>query len=183
MDDRAVPDVDSCRRGLLAVIAATFAGPLMAAGDGQEDGPQARFEDDLMARLEGDWHLTRKIRGTEEQNTVSVKWVLNHQFLLVHMQDVRQPPRYEALVTIGIIHATGQYVAYWSDIFGGKFSARGIGTRIGNAVEFRFDYDDGPFFNTFTWIPERQQWVCRLENQGANGRRSLFAIDTLERKQ
>jgi hypothetical protein len=67
--------------------------------------------------------LTRKIRGTEVKNRVTARWVLNHQFLQVHMLDVNEPPAYEAIVLIGFIHATKQYVAHWTDTYDGKFSA------------------------------------------------------------
>ena len=59
----------------------------------------------------------------------------------------------------------------------------GHGVRTDNAIEFRFDYPDGPFFNTFDWTPERQQWVFRMERVGAAGKRRLFATDTLVREE
>jgi hypothetical protein len=131
--------------------------PLVAAAaDNQVDGPGARFDDDLISRLEGRWLLTRKIRGTEVHNVVSATWVLNHQFLRIHMKDVKQPASYEAIVLIGYIHSSKQYIAHWTDTYGGKFSAIGRGTRAGNSIEFRFEYPDGPFFNTFAWTPEQQ---------------------------
>jgi hypothetical protein len=98
------------------------------------------------------------------------------------MKDVREPPAYEAIVLIGLIHAGNKYVAHWTDTFGGKFSAIGTGVRTGNAVEFRFDYPDGPFFNTFTWSPDAAQWTFRGESEDASGQRKLFAVDTLTRK-
>jgi hypothetical protein len=148
----------------------------------QTDGPKARFEDDLISKLEGSWNLTRKIRGTVVQNSVAAHWVLNHQFLYIHMKDVKDPPAYEAIVLIGFIHAIKKYVAHWTDTFGGKFSAIGTGERVGNSVEFRFDYPDGPFFNTFSWSPDKEEWTLRGESQDASGQRRLFALDTLARK-
>jgi hypothetical protein len=169
------------RRSLL--VSATG---LLALGSGgvlaQVDGPKARFEDDLISNLEGAWNLHRKIRGTEVENSVNASWVLNHQFLYLHMKDVNEPPVYEAIVLIGFIHSSGRYVAHWTDTFGGKFSAIGTGERRGNSIEFRFEYPDGPFFNTFSWSPEAQQWTFRGESQDASGQRRLFAFDTLDRK-
>lgn len=60
----------------------------------------------------------------------------------------------------------GKYVAHWTDTFGGKFSAMGTGTRTGNSVEFRFEYPEGPFFNTFSWAAEQAQWTFRGESRG-----------------
>ena len=170
------------RRTLLTLL---VVGPLaspVAAPAQQVDGPKARFDDDLVSRLEGNWLLTRKIRGTEVRNRVTAKWVLNHQFLQVHMRDVNEPPAYEAIVLIGYVHATGQYVAHWTDTYGGKFSAMGLGTRSANSIEFRFEYPDGPFFNTFTWNAAARQWVFRMEGQEPDGSRRPFALDTLERQ-
>jgi hypothetical protein len=142
------------------------------------DGPAGRFDDDLISRLEGTWRIRREIRGTQVENRATCAWVLNHQFLQLHMKDAATPPRYEAIVLIGYVYAEKQYVAHWTDTFGAKFSSVGRGLRSGNSIEFRFEYPDGPFFNTFTWHPERSEWVCRLENQAPSGDRQLFATDT-----
>ena len=171
------------RRTLLALlVGAPLAAPICAPAQ-QTDGPKARFEDDLLSRLEGNWLLTRKIRGTEVKNRVTATWVLNHQLLQVHMLDANEPPTYEAIVLIGFIHATKQYVAHWTDTYGGKFSAMGLGTPSANSIEFRFDYPDSSFFNTFTWNADAKQWIFRMESQERDGSRRLFAIDTLERRQ
>jgi hypothetical protein len=170
------------RRTLLALlVAAPLSCPEHASAQ-HADGARARFEDDLVSALEGSWLLTRKIRGTDVKNNLTAKRVLNHQFLQVHMADVNQPPSYEAIVLIGFIRATKQYVAHWTDTFGGKFSAMGVGTRSGNSIEFRFQYPDGPFFNTFTFNADAKQWVFRLESEQEDGSRRLFALDTLERQ-
>jgi hypothetical protein len=84
-----------------------FIAPLQRsfAADEPADGPKRIFKDVLIENLTGDWKLTRKIRGKEVQNTVQVEWVLNHQFLQIHMKDVAEPPTYEALVLIGYSYA------------------------------------------------------------------------------
>jgi hypothetical protein len=147
----------------------------------QADGRGSRFEDDLFARLEGDWLVTRQIRGTEVKNQLSATWVLQHQFLRLQMRDVASPPRYEAEVYIGYSYAAKAYVAHWMDNFGGHFSAAGRGQRDGNSVEFRFEYPDGPFFNTFAWDPASGTWSCHLESVGKDGKRSTFARDKFVR--
>lgn len=157
-----------------AALAATATGVAQTAAD----GPGGRFEDDLVSKLEGEWRITRQIRGTTVENTATATWVLNHQFLQLHMKDAASPHRYEAIVLFGYIHSDEQYVAYWADTFGARYAGIGKGVRSGNSVEFRFDYPQGPFFNTFTWFPERREWVSRMESQGAAGSRQLFAIDT-----
>jgi hypothetical protein len=174
------------RRLLLLLLAGLTFAPAAPADEAPAvaDGPRGRFDDDLIARLAGDWRLQRQIRGTEVRNVVHADWVLNHQFLEVRMKDVAEPSRYEAIVMIGYVHADKRYVAVWTDTYGAKFAGIGYGTRQGNSVEFRFDSPDGRFFNTFTWQPDKRQWTMRLESQDAGGgTRKLFAIDTLTRAQ
>ena len=76
------------------------------------------FNDPFIDRLAGDWTLTRQIRGKEVENTVHAEWVLNHQFLQVHMKDSAHPPAYEALIYVGYQHAEQRYVVHWLDVFG-----------------------------------------------------------------
>ena len=35
------------------------------------------------------------------------------------------PLAYGAIVLVGFMHASGQYVAHWTDTYGGSFSAKG----------------------------------------------------------
>jgi len=151
------------------------------ADDDPPDGPKRIFKDHFIENLVGDWKLTRQVRGTEVQNTVKAEWVLNHQFLQVHMKDAANPPTYEALVLIGYSYADKQYIAHWCDTYGGKFSAVGHGKRSGDSIEFKFEYPDGPFYNTFTWNPKVKGWTFRMESQKKDGTRALFAEDNLRR--
>ena len=160
--------------GLLLVAGA-------AAADDPPDGPKRIFQDPFIDNLAGEWKLTRKIRGKEVHNTLKAEWVLNHQFLQLHMKDTANPPAYEAIVLIGYAHADRKYVAHWCDTYGGKFSAVGHGTRAGDSIEFQFQYPDGPFYNTFTWNPRAKGWTFRMESQGKDGMRAPFAEDTLRR--
>lgn len=164
-------------RKILPVLAMVA---FLAAGRGSAQPPGDAFRDPFIGSLAGKWDLTRKIRGGEARNTVDVRWVLDHRFLEVHMVDVARPPKYEALVLIGGA-GDGRYVAHWCDTYGGKYSAIGYGKRSGDSIEFEFAYSDGPFYNTFTWHPERREWTCRLENVDKDGKRILFAEDTLRR--
>jgi hypothetical protein len=146
------------------------------------DGSNRIFHDEFLDNLVGDWKLTRKIRGKTAENSVKAEWTLNHQFLLVHMKDVSTPPNYEAMVFIGYDNTSERYVAHWIDVFGGRFSETlGYGTRVGNAIKFVFEYPDGPFHNTFTWIPESKHWSFLMEQKDTTGKWKVFAEDTLRR--
>jgi len=113
---------------------------------------------------------------------MEAKWVLQHHFLQLHMKDVANPPRYEALVMIGYDPAEERYVAHWMDIYGGRLSAMGHGRREGNSIEFQFDYPDGPFYNTFNWLPGEQGWTMNLESTDKDGKRVFFAEDRVRRR-
>ena len=146
------------------------------------DGRNRIFRDDLLNNLAGDWKLTRNIRGQAVENNVEVEWVLNHQFLLVRMKDVRSPPNYEAMVFIGYDNTSERYVAHCIDVFGGRFSETlGYGKRSANSIKFIFEYPDAPFHNTFTWNPETKRWVLLMEQKDKTGKRGVFAEDTLRR--
>ena len=157
-------------------------GPVRIHGLTQDplDGPNHIFRDDLLDKLVGNWKLTRKIRGQTVENSVRAEWVLNHQFLMVHMKDVAVPATYEAMVFIGYDNASDRYVVHWLDQFGGRFSETlGYGTRSGNSIKFVFEYPDGPFHNTFTWDEKAGAWNFLLETKNKAGKWVVFAEDRL----
>jgi hypothetical protein len=171
------------RRRIIFAAMSSIAATGCASAQTGVDGPRGRFDDDLIANLEGQWRIARQIRGTTVHNAARAAWVLNHQFLQLHMKDVADPPQYEAIVLIGYVYSDKQYVAFWTDTFGAKFAGVGRGTRNGHTVEFRFGEPEVTFFNTFTWFPERREWVFRMESPAASGGRALFAVDTLSHLQ
>lgn len=151
---------------------------------GQEslDGRHRVFRDELLDNLVGSWRLTRKIRGQTVENSIKVEWVLNHQFIQIHMKDVNSSPAYEAMVFIGYDNTSERYVAHWLDVFGGRFSETlGYGTRSGNSIKFVFEYPDGPFHNTFTWDPEARTWTFLMRSKDKTGKWVVFAEDNLRR--
>jgi len=143
--------------------------------------PDGSCEDELLDALAGNWNLTRKIRDGVVQNRVRAEWVLNHQFLQIHMKDVAVPPEYEAMVFVGCANDEDRYVVYWMDSFGGSFSEKGTGTRDGNAIRFVFQYPDALLHNTFTWYAADDVWTCKIEQQDDSGAWSLFCEDQLTR--
>lgn len=156
--------------------------PMKVGAQEPLDGPNRQFTDPLLDRLAGDWKLTRKIRGQTVENLAKAEWVLNHQFLLVHMTGPPTPSTYEAMVFIGYDHTSDRYVAHWIDVGGGRYSETlGYGKRVRNEIKFVFEYPDGPFTNTFKWDPEGKVWSCLMEQKDKTGRWKTFAEDTLRR--
>ncbi|MBI3819441.1 MAG: DUF1579 family protein [Planctomycetes bacterium] len=144
--------------------------------------PRPPLHDEFLDHLVGEWELTRSVRGTIAHNSVAANWILGHQFVCLQMVDVQKPPAYEAMVLIGYDQERSQYVAHWCDSYGGAFAALGRGVRNNNSIEFRFEYKDGPFYNTFAWDPRTDSWFCKLENGAADGTRKPFAEDRLVRR-
>jgi hypothetical protein len=168
---------------LSALAVACLVGRPLAAAEPQLDGPQHIFRDNLLDHLVGEWKVTRKMRGRMSDSTARVEWILNHQFLQVHVKGVEKPPAgYEALVLIGYNHGRMRYVAHWNDIFGGKWSETlGFGNRTGNAIRFVFDYPDGPFLNTFTWDPDTKTWTSLMQSKDKAGSWTIFAEERWQR--
>ena len=98
------------------------------------DGQEVLFQDSLLENLTGEWKISRKMPNQIEENHARVEWILNHQFLQIHMVDVKSPPTYEALVLIGYEHENKRYVIYWLDVFGGRFSEKGFAPRSNAAA-------------------------------------------------
>jgi hypothetical protein len=153
---------------------------LSGAGWGAE---RAEFHDALLDNLVGDWHVERKFgSGRTAENTLHVEWVLDHQFVELHYRDVSTPPKYQAMVFIGYDAEEHRYVCHWIDTFGGQFSALGRGKidKEERAIEFTFDYKDGPLTNRFSFDPATKTWTS-LMRQRNKGKWKLFAEDKFTR--
>jgi hypothetical protein len=148
----------------------------------QAQQSHGRLDDPFLDNLVGTWSISRQIRGTVVENVMQAQWVLNHQFIQLHMRGAGDPPSYEALVLIGYDPSASRHVAHWCDDFGGQYSAVGYGKRSGNAIEFTFTYPDGPFHNTFTWDPSTRGWTFLMQSEDSKGQRRLFGVDTARRK-
>ena len=140
------------------------------------------FRDSFLEKLLGNWKITLKIGAEVSENSMEADWLLNHKFLRLHMKDKAVPGQYEALVFVGFDNNKGKYVAHWLDTFGGTFSAVGYGEKRENQIEFKFEYPDQPFFNTFSYEEKSGRWTFTGEQGQKDGKRKLFAIDTLEKQ-
>jgi hypothetical protein len=166
---------------ILLALALLLAPIVPALPAGEPANKRAAFQDEFLDKLVGHWNLTRKVRGTTEENKVDAEWVLEHQFLRLHMKDVASPPKYEAEVYIGFDKAGNRYVAHWMDTFGGGFSSMGFGVRDGNSLPLIFEDADGTVRNTFTYDPATQSWTSLIVQKAKGGDWKTFAEDRLKR--
>ncbi len=141
-----------------SILAALLLAASAAAAQEPAAGPKRIFRDALIDNLVGEWRLMRQICGRDVENTVSADWVLKHQCLRIRMKDVAEPPAYQGLVYIGYKHADQRYAVHWLDVYG-----------------------DGPYYNTFKWDARTETWTFTMEATGKDGKRELFAVDTLRR--
>ena len=140
------------------------------------------FQDELLDKLVGEWKLTRKMDRQSSDHIATAGWILNHQFLQLHLKDSGGSQKYEAIVLIGYDNVSERYVAHWIDIFGGRVSETlGYGMRTENSIKFVFEYPDGPFHNTFMWNPETKSWKSLMTTKETNGGWKTFAEDTYHR--
>ena len=119
--------------------------------------------DDLLNKLVGRWSLTGKMGDTALYQEVSAKWALRDLFVEMRLSPIRVGeggnPDYEALYFVGHDKKTSEYVLHVFDTFGMTSKpVPGIGVREDNSIRFKFDYAVGPWFNTFTWDPDRRSW-------------------------
>jgi len=166
-------------------LAALLCSAIVTVASAQEaqalDGRQRIFQDSLVDRLAGDWIMSGTVGKKAVTYRVHAEWMLNHQFLRVGMRDTAKPPDYEAHVYIGRDNTSERYVAHWLDVFGGRWSETlGYGTRTGTAIEFVFEYPDGPFHTTFTW-DGKSGWTVLMRQRGPSGEWQTFGQWTLRR--
>ena len=146
------------------------------------DGVSGPLSDSVLEQLAGSWTTTRTSwRGTTVSR-VEAEWVLNHQFLCLHYEDMATPSSYEAIVFIGYDSTSDRYVVHWIDVFGGRFSETlGYGTRVPAGIRFVFEYPDGPFVNVFTFNRSKHEWLSQMRRKNARGEWVSFADETFKR--
>jgi hypothetical protein len=140
----------------------------------------AGWHDDLVAHMAGGWKLQGPVMGHAGHHDVEAEWVLNHQFLRIHEKTSADAPpdehRYEATWFLGYDPVGERYVLHLLDVFGARFSETlGYETRAGNAINFVFEYPDGPFHTTFQWSPETNGWEWLMEQKNKEGKWAQFA--------
>jgi hypothetical protein len=133
----------------------------------------------------GHWRLSGRFEGQAVNHSVEVRWVLHHQFLEIHEQDVNPPKGndvpYDALVYVGYAPASRRYVAHWLDVFGGGSETLGYGKRTGSAIEFDFEYPGQPWLTTFRWNAASRTWQWLMRTRTKQGQWQETADMTLAR--
>jgi hypothetical protein len=140
--------------------------------------------DDLLKNLIGRWSLTGKMGDTSLHQEVDAKWVLRELYVEMRFVPVKVReggnPDYEALYLVGYDKKTTEYVLHLFDTYGvSSKPVPGIGVRKDNTIRFKFDYSVGPWYNTFTWYPDRKSWKNMITFERKDGREGTFAMKEL----
>jgi hypothetical protein len=138
------------------------------------------WHDDLVENIIGTWKVEGNVAGRTAHHVIKAEWVTGHQFVQLHEQTQPGAPanesRYDALWFLGYDSVSERYVMHLIDVFGGRFSETlGYATRDANELRFVFEYGDGPFHNTWRWLPESKTWEWHLEQKDKNNKWKPFA--------
>lgn len=143
-----------------------------------EDTTGNHFRDDLLDHLVGDWSDSSTAHGSAFTSNVDVRWVLNHQYLLIHLKSKEIVPWWhtemEYYEYIGYNHYQNRYTIHGMSIEGDEDLSEG----------FSYGYRDGNDFKTVAkfgadtnvvqhliWHPETNTWnfQSRPEINGKEG--------------
>jgi hypothetical protein len=147
---------------------------------------QPTFHDQLLDHLTGNWVLQGTIAGKETTHDVTAEWVLEHQYLRIHEvsrdKDSKGQPAYEAMVFIGWVEASAEYVGAWLDTYGSMGeSTIGRSKRNGDEIHFLFKDKDSLFHTRFVYHPDADNWEWRMDSE-EKGEMKPFARVKLTRK-
>ena len=136
--------------------------------------------DDLLNNLIGRWSLTGKMGDIALYQEVNARWVLRELFVEMRCSPVRigegGNPDYEALYLIGYDKKTDEYILHLFDTFGVTSKpVPGVGQRKDNSIRFKFDYEVGPWYNTFTWEAIMRSWKNIITYEHKDGNKGTFA--------
>jgi len=162
---------------VMSLILTVFTSLFVITGFGQT---QSRS---LLNHLQGKWQMKGTVMKKPVEYIAEGMWVLQDQFLSLHMKDVEVPPTYEVNLYIGIDSSRNQYVAHWLDSFGGA-GARvvALGPLSADKIEIVYPYSEGRFRNLFKYDSRKDEWTLLIESEGNDGQWSVFAQYNLLRK-
>jgi hypothetical protein len=155
----------------LGTVACCLTGPLAA-----QTAPEPPSLP-LLERFIGLWTMTGTVRARPVTYRLEGRWVLQHRFVELQMEDVEHTPhRYEARVFIGPDTLSGHVVVHWLDNFGAAYSVPpAIGVAAGDSLTLDFPYPDAAFHDTFVYDATAGSWTIRLDAAAGKGGWKRFA--------
>lgn len=142
-----------------------------------------RFHDDLLDHLVGNWHDTSVAHGSTFTSEVDASWVLNHQYLLLHLKSNEVVPwwgvQMEYYQYIGYNHYQKRYTVHGMSIEGDEDLSEGFSYGYRNGNEFKtvnkFSKDTS-VIQRFIWQPETNSWRIQSAPE-INGKEDEIFLD------
>jgi len=148
----------------LLILLTLFSAPSVAQN--VEDTTDRRFHDDLLNHLVGKWDVTAIAHGSLFTSDIDVKWILNHQFLHIHLKSHEVIPWWHVQMEyeefIGYNHINKRYVVHGMSIEGNDYDpSEGFcyGYRTGNEFKTVANFGaDSLIVQRFIWQPASHSW-------------------------
>ncbi len=135
-----------------------------------------KVKKDAVYLLAGTWQMTGHVMNQPVVYRAEGKWILDHQFFRFTMEDVQEPPEYQAQVFIGYDSSKTNYIVHWLDVFGGEYSRTlGFGKVDADSVRIVFAYQNRPFRDTIMIAEEQNSGEFLIEYKTPNGEWKEFA--------
>ena len=136
------------------------------------DTTDKRFHDDLLDHLVGNWHDTAVAHGSTFTSEIDVRWVLNHQYLLIHLKSNEVIPWWsvemEYYEYIGYNHYQKRYTVHGMSIEGDEDFSEGFGYGYRNGNEFKtinkFSRDTS-IVQRYMWQSQNKTWCIQSTSE------------------
>ncbi len=147
------------------------------------DTTDRRFHDDLLDHLVGKWHDTATAHGSTFTSEIDASWVLNHQYLLIHLKSNEVIPwwhvQMEYYQYIGYNHYQQRYTVHGMSIEGDEDLSEGFyyGYRKGNDFKTVAKFSaDTSVVQHLIWQPESKTWLIQSRPE-INGKEGELFLD------
>jgi len=148
-----------------------------------EDTSGNHFRDDLLDHLVGDWSDSSTAHGSAFTSYVNVRWVLNHQYILIHLKSKEIVPWWhtemEYYEYIGYNHYQKRYTVHGMSIEGDEDISEGFGYGYRDGNDFKTVAKFGADTNIvqhFIWHPETNTWNIQSRAE-INGEEEEIFLD------
>ena len=145
------------------------------------DTADRRFYDDPLDNLVGEWKVTSVAHGSSFSADIDAKWILNHQYLLIHLKSDEIIPWWgvemEYYAYIGYNHRQNRYTVHGMSIEGDEDLSEGFmyGHRDGNTFKTiaKFGVDTN-IVQHFIWRPATKSCNIQSRNEIAGKESDVF---------
>lgn len=134
----------------------------------QADTVPRHFTDDLLDHLVGNWKVYSTAHGFKSTGRLDAAWVLNHQFMHVHLKSDEIIPWWQVQMEydeyIGFNHNRQQYTIHGMSIEGDYDPTDGVATGSRNGNEFKtvaVANKDTSVVQRMVWFPDRHEWIVK----------------------